>query len=87
MRTATKTHSKTRIVEGSGGGRRTRGHGRRKVPGGNSPRAVVVIVTLNGAGEAPPTLTDDAEVLQVDCAGAPEQARLTAPVKPETGFT
>ena len=44
-------------------------------------------VTLNGADDGPVMFTDEVEAIQVDWAGAPLQVRLTAPVKPEIGFT
>jgi len=45
-----------------------------------------VIVIENGVGEVPftqhTTVTEPAEVVQVDCDGAPVHDKLTAPVNP-----
>jgi hypothetical protein len=56
-------------------------------PGGKKPCATVDTVTVNGTEEAPVTLIDDAEDVQVASVGAPVQDTFTEPVKPLSGFT
>jgi hypothetical protein len=49
--------------------------------------AIVVMVTVNGTGKVPLTVTLAGEIEQLACAGVPLHVRLTEPVKPPTGFS
>ena len=55
--------------------------------GGNMLRVVVVTVTVNGAGDAPLTLTGEVGTVQTACVGAPVQDIVTEPVNPPKGLT
>jgi hypothetical protein len=61
--------------------------GRRIISGGRKERAVVVTLSMKGAGLALFTVADEGEAVQVASVGAPEHASETDPEKPASGFT
>jgi len=79
----TSNNSEKLIAMGDVGMRR---NGSRVLPGVTREPLIVVALTMNGYADVPFTVTGEVTGAQVDCAGAPVHAMLTAPVKPPVGF-